>query len=213
MARWMVSLGLCVACAVLVLVGPAERTLGAGIRAVYVHVSWVWAGLALGITFTFTSLAAAIVDARRFYGALNRVYAFTVAYLALGLLGSFVAARINWGAIAWDEPRTVAMIRVVLALGVAWPITALLDEQARYRQAALSAVMLACLAWLGVAPRALHPDAPVTDSEAWGMRSVFYGLTLGWLVLAGTWSWPYGAREDREQSPGRPSSSPPSQRL
>ena len=181
------------ACGVAALVAgfaPEERALGAGIRAVYVHVSWVWAGLALALAFAFASISVAVVGAARFVGPLDRTYGAALLYLLLGLLASFVAAYVNWGMIVWQEPRTLAVIRIVLALAFAWVVTRALGGRFRIRLAALSAVVVACVGWLYVVPRVLHPVDPVQRSSSIAMQLTFYGLTGLWLALAAVWIWP-----------------------
>lgn len=169
---------------------PTESTLGDGIRAVYVHVSWTWAGLALAAVFAFGSVAAAIVGQRRFERPLHRAYGFAFVYLALGMLSSFVAAHQNWGAIAWTEPRTQALIRVLLVLAFAWPVAWLLRAHPRIRLASLATVVVVSVGWLYVVPRVLHPEAPVGTSDSVTMKAVFYGLTVAWLAIAALWITP-----------------------
>jgi hypothetical protein len=175
--------------AALVCVAPAERTLGAGIRWVYVHVGLVWAGtLALGIAASVG--AAATVTARR---DLERwvwaVWQAGLAAFALGVVFSMIAARINWGAVFLEEPRMAASLRFLACAAI---IHVLAGWVARPRvTGALAVLTFGLLLWqVGSAPLVLHPRDPVRTATSSAIQWTFAGsfaiaaaLTL-WTVLA-----------------------------
>ncbi|MFK7991970.1 MAG: hypothetical protein AB8I08_38490 [Sandaracinaceae bacterium] len=172
---------------VVVLNAPAERTLGTGIQSVYVHVSLTWAGLALAAGFVFAATAAAIASPARFTAPLDRMYGSAVALLLMGLVASFIAASTNWGAIQWTEPRTLAVVKVLIGMSGAWVIVRPLSSRPRFRLGALATVTATLLGWLYLVPRVLHPEAPVGSSGVSAIKAVFYGLTTLWLLVAAMW--------------------------
>ena len=186
---WLIPAAAIVAAALLVLTAPAERTLGDGIRVVYVHVALTWAG-AVGL------VAAGLVGGALAFTGREWLRPWMAAvgwvgwgfYLA-GFLVSMGAAQVNWGgvnALFWREPRTVGAIQVlavaliVLVLGgwLRWPRV----------QGALNAVLAAFVAWssLGTTTFILHPSAAVGASSE-GVQARFAAVFL-LSCLGGAWS-------------------------
>jgi len=126
--------------AVLVWLAPAERTLGGGIRSVYVHVGLVW-------------------------------------------------ARINWGAVALNEPRMAASLRF-LALALIAQVIAAWDARPR-TIAAFAVATAVLLAWdVGGARLVMHPHDPIRTATSsaiqWTFASSFAlaAALVTWTVIA-----------------------------
>lgn len=172
------------AIAVLTVFGPIERTLGANLKLVLLHGAWVWTGK---LAFGAAALAglAAILWRRgwleRLTWALGWVgLAFWLTYLPLSLL----VMKLNWGGIAWDEPRW----RIPFAFGVAGLLLQIAFALFNVlRLTALGNVLFGIALWaaLGGAENFLHPDSPVFGGGSVGIQ-VFFGLLLLFcLLLAG----------------------------
>jgi len=106
---------LLVAAAGFTLLGPAEKSLGANVRVVYLHGAWVWAALAC-------FLAAAVLGAiglilrgeslHRWSRALGRSgLFFWITYLPI----SMWAMQTNWNGLFLAEPRW--RLAIVFAVG------------------------------------------------------------------------------------------------
>lgn len=189
MRRWWTPLALTLLGATVALLAPAERTLGDGIRWVYVHVGLVWAGsLALGVAAAGGGVLL-VTGRPRLDATVRAVWWAGLAAFALGVAFSMVAARINWGAVALEEPRMAAALRflavaVIAAVAGAWI--------ARPRVTAVLAIAtFALLVWdVGGAQLVMHPRDPVRTATSVAIQATFAlcfviatALTA-WLALA-----------------------------
>jgi hypothetical protein len=187
--RWWVPTALVAAGAAVALAAPEERTLGDGIRWVYVHVGLVWAGsLALALA-AVGGVVLAVTGRPRLEGWVRALWWAGLGAFALGVGFSMVAASVNWGAVALDEPRMAASLRflaisALIAVAGAWI--------ARPRvTGALAVVTFALLAWdVGGAELVMHPHDPIRRATSVAIQATF-GLCFAvaaaltaWLVLA-----------------------------
>lgn len=165
-------LGLALLAAGVVAFSPVERTLGAGIRWVYVHVALTWTGLTglalaagVGGWVAATGRAAALPWAR----ALLLV---GLAFFAAGAAMSVLAAWVNWGGIALDEPRMTANLQI-LAAGVGVFLLAPGLRGPRWQGLAL--VGLLVFGWLALSftPLVLHPRSPIATSTSPAIQATF----------------------------------------
>ena len=171
--------------AVVVGMAPTERTLGDGIRVVYVHVALIWTGmlgLALGGILGLVLLLSARQETARWLAPLGRI-AFGF-YLASSLV-SLVAQQVNWGGISWNEPRTGAMLQL-LAVALIVQILSGWVQDGRI-QGGLHAFLGLFLLWSWrTTPLQLHPENPVGTSTSATIPLVFYGL-FALSAVAATW--------------------------
>ncbi len=164
---------------------PDEKTMGAGIKPVYVHVALTWAGM-LGLLLAgIMGLAVLLTNRQGWHDWMETIFWVSLIYFMLGVVVSFVAAKVNWGAIDLQEPRTVAGLQfsaialIVKIVGGWFPWNRL--------RALLNVLLLAVLWWTTAsAPLVLHPAQPVRDAGSTGIQLGFALLT-GLMVLAGGW--------------------------
>lgn len=169
--------------ALLALLGPEERSLGAHVRIVYMHGAWVitaelafLAAAATGIAALLTRRAAL----HRWSAALGRTgIVFWIAYLPLSLW----AMQANWNGLFLAEPRfrlalTFAVVGVLLQvglglIGVPWLIS-------------LANIIFTVVLFVAFAtvPNVLHPPAsPIFSSGLWNVILFFIALNvLAWLA-------------------------------
>ncbi len=177
---------------------PAERQLGDGVKVVLVHVSLVWVGAALMAASALTAIAALLGVARaarwaRICGVLG------VVTYGLGVGMSMVAALVNWGGIAWAEPRLRASFHFLAAAVI---VHALSGVRPRLREALLLG-LAAFFVWTLLAPELqMHPGRAIKNAEAIGIKVAF----AGWVALMGALSLvvardvgPVLAPRDRDQ--------------
>jgi hypothetical protein len=169
--------------ALLALLGPEEKSLGAHVRIVYLHGAWV-------LTAEIAFLAAATVGLvalltrrmalHRWSAALGRTgIVFWLAYLPLSLR----AMQANWNGLFLAEPRfrlavTFAVVGVLLQIGL-WLIRlAWLTSLANVIFAVVLFVAFATV------PDVLHPPAsPIFSSGLWNVILFFVTLNLlAWLA-------------------------------
>ncbi len=164
---------------------PPERTLGTGIRPVYVHVGLIWTGMigliGAGLVGGWL-LATGQACARRWARATGWVAS---AFFLAGLLVSMWASQVNWGGVFLAEPRYLTNFAVLLAALV----VQLLAELPLFSSRVLGGLYLmvagALLLSLRVTPLILHPANPVRASNALPIQLTFAGFFLLFLAAAG----------------------------
>lgn len=181
---------------------PIERTLGAGVRLVYLHGAWVWAGK---VAFALAGLAGLIglIMVRR--------VSWQLASLALGRTGlvlwltylplSLLVQQLNWGGIFWDEPRW----RIPLAFGIAGALLqaglAIIDN---LRLTSLANLGFGAALWyfLGTIENVLHPDSPIFTSGSLRIQVFFSLLVLLSIGFGGLLAWLFYRDERKRERPG-----------
>jgi hypothetical protein len=158
----------------IVSLAPTERTLGSGIRVVYVHVALIWTGI-LGLGAAgLLGLATAVFPHPALLRWLRAISWVGFGFFVAGTAVSLWAEVVNWGAIFWQEPRTAAILQVVAAgvivqVAQAWRLNARL-------LGLLHLALAGFMFWAMGGELVLHPGDPVGASDAWGIRFTFYGL-------------------------------------
>jgi len=182
--KW-IAIGLVVALAVVAVLtwlGPVEKVLGENLRLVLLHGAWVWAGK---IAFALSGLAGLLYLAFRrpwqhdaSQALAHTGLVFWLTYLPMSVL----IQQINWGGIAWQEPR----FRIPLAFGVA----AVLLQIAvglfnTHWLTALVNLVFASALWVALrgAENFLHPNSPVFGGNSVRIQSHFLLLLAAALVV------------------------------
>ena len=163
-------------------IGPAEKSLGANVRVVYLHGVWVWAALAGFITASGLGLAGLIARQERFHhwsrAAGRTGLFFWITYLPISLW----AMETNWNGLFLAEPRwrlalAFAAGGLVLQAGIA------MLEDPMWASAANLVYGLALLFALQNTEQVMHPASPIMQSNAWRIQ-VFFGGLLSLTLLA-----------------------------
>ena len=178
-------LAVLIVAALIVIFGPDERTLGNGIKSVYVHVPLTVIGR-LALTLTGIFGAVALLTARASISRIAQIVGWTgLALLSAGFMVSLYSSYDNWGAIFWDEPRTKAVMQVI-ALTLIVQVLVSWRPPVRVR-GLLHALMTIGMTWLLTnADLVLHPENPITTSNATDIQITFSVLILLCLASA-TW--------------------------
>jgi heme exporter protein C len=174
---WLVALCIAAAAIVLLLM-PAEKTLGQVIKIVYLHGALSRAGmiglLAAGATaavFLVTGQPRASAWAR---GLLLSGWGFWTAHFIV----SMPATRLTWGPwIAWGEPRVTMTLQVIAAGLVVIVVTYLVGNERFSAAAAL--LLAAALAVMAVNTGVLrHPLDPIGASPSTSLRLIYLLLLI-----------------------------------
>lgn len=183
---WLIPILLLAVMAIIVVMSPEERTLGARIKIVYVHVAFVWSGLAgilISGLLSFTVFSQ--LFARRLEKVLPILNLVAVICFGIGFLMSIAAAKINWGAVAWTEPRMISSSRII-AMAVIVQVLVFIVANIRFR-AGFYIVLLIFTVWTSATIKnAIHPDNPIFSSASNSFAIVILSLT-GIVVLLGLW--------------------------
>jgi hypothetical protein len=166
-------------------VSPPEKTLGSGIRSVYIHVGLSVAG-ALGILVAgLLGLVAAAFGRPTPQKWSNTIAWVGVAFFIAGFVASVIAAHINWGAFFWQEPRTVSALRII-ALGLIVQTIGVWNVPYRL-QGLLTTALAVFLYWaLETTPLVLHPRNAARDSTSQTIQLIFLAV-LVLCLLASAW--------------------------
>ncbi|MBZ0298174.1 MAG: hypothetical protein K8J31_00430 [Anaerolineae bacterium] len=173
--------------ALVVVLAPQEKTLGPGIKSVYVHVAFTWTGM-LGLTLTGLLGVGALVTGRPRIQRWGQTLGWVaIALFATGLALSMLAAQINWGGIFWSEPRTTMALQIVsMAL-----IVQILNSwiQPVRVKGVLHILAALFMTWrIMTTELILHPQSPILNSDSISIQLTFATLFLlvvtaaGWLV-------------------------------
>lgn len=182
---WVVLIILVALMGVTVWFSPNEKTMGTGIKSVYVHVAFTWAGMLGLLLASIMGLFVLVRESNHWYNWMESTFWVSLVYLLMGVLVSFVAAKINWGAIDLKEPRVVANMQFLAVALIAKIIGGWVPW--RRIQALLNVILLFVFGWLTVAaPLVLHPEQPVRNAGSVGIQLTFAILTV-LMVLAGYW--------------------------
>ncbi|MFQ6116178.1 MAG: hypothetical protein ACE5NG_19115 [bacterium] len=177
-----------VAAGILVLFGPEEKTLGSGIKVVYIHVASIWAGMIGLFLAGVLGIGVLIFPNRNLQAWTHTVAGVALASFAVGVGLSIVAAKINWGAAFWNEPRMVASLRF---LAVALLVQILNSWLPWYRLRGFLSVSLGTfLMWsiLGP-PLVLHPKSPIRESSSLAIQLTFLGMFILCCLVVAWFVW------------------------
>jgi magnesium-transporting ATPase (P-type) len=162
-----------------------ERTLGAGIRIVYLHVALTWTGMLGLYAAALLGLPGAIWDRRRLVRWAQAAGQVGAIFFAVSLAVSLLAGRVNWGGLAWREPRTYAMLQVLAATMIILVLQSWLqDTRLRGLLALFPSLLLTWSVW--ATPLQLHPQNPIGTSPSLAIRLTFYAL-FALFALAAAW--------------------------
>ncbi len=185
---WLLLSGLLTSAFFLLYLAPEEATLGTGIRAVYIHVSLTWTGMA-GLALAGLLGLAVLISANEKLARLMHTFGWVAFgfYLA-GIIMSAIASWVNWGGVFWQEPRmaaalnSLAVATIILILSMWVPVVRI--------RGFLQAVIPVVITYITYsAPLVLHPDNPIRSSEATGIQVAFVGLFLLCSAIAAWIIW------------------------
>ncbi len=183
-----VPLVLLLGVALMIIFAPEERTLGSGIRSVYLHVGLIWAGLFGFVVTAVLGLGVLLTEKRPWQRWLLHVSWVALGFYAAGIFMSMVASADNWGAVFLQEPRmaaslnglAIATILLVVGSWQPWP---------RLR-GAMAASIIFVLLWLNLrAELVLHPPNPIANSNATPIQLTFLLVTVLFILLASWLVW------------------------
>jgi hypothetical protein len=175
--RFRLWIGLCIVLAALVLLlMPAEKTIGQVIKIVYLHGALSRAGM-LGFILAGVLGSAYLIRPRQVLGQWSRALLISGwAFWTANFLVSMPATRLTWGPwIAWGEPRVTMTLQVIAAGLLVILVTGLLKDM----RFAAAANLLFAIAFVVLAARTgvlRHPLDPIGSSPSGLLRLVYLVL-------------------------------------
>jgi hypothetical protein len=168
------------------LLSPAEATLGWLMKLVFLHGTWVWAGILIYGLASLAGLAgfAALLAGRSaIWARLSQTFGWTGLFFWLTYLPmSMIVTYLSWGGFFFAEPRwriplTFAIGGILLQAG--------LYVMGDLRLTTLGNLIFGAALWASVlnVESVLHPDSPVSNSGSALIQVVFIGMLLLALIF------------------------------
>lgn len=184
-SAWIIPLLILAATVILLSRAPSEATIGGGIHIVYIHVAFIWTGMAGLLVAALLGLVVVATNRPAVHGWMATTAWVSLAFFAVGVGTSLIAEQVNWGGIAWREPRTFANLNL-LALATILIVGGSLAGRPRI-QAGLYLALAVALIWITATTELqLHPAGAVSSSTSGAIQFTFYGL-FALCLLAGSW--------------------------
>lgn len=186
--RWLL-LGLIIIFQLLVLlVAPEEKTLGLGIKPVYLHVSLTWAGMLLLAVSVILGIVVLLGGNSKVAVWLDQVLNSGFVMYGIGFVVSMYASVINWGGVPFNEPAVRQALSFLIIGVVLWLFSKSIGA-VRFRGGIglLAAGML--LLATESSQSILHPESPVNSSPL-SIKSTFY-IMFGLAVFLSIWMLDY----------------------
>ncbi len=198
--RWLpwILLGALIAVgAAILFVAPNEKTMGAGIKPVYVHVAFSWVGVVGILLAGGMGLLLLVRDSKKLFWWMEVVSWIGLVWFLAGIVLSFLAAKANWGGIFLAEPRTAAGLKFIAIALIAKTVVEWLPWR---KLGALVNIALVGVLWLTTfsAPLILHPKDPIRTATSVGIQTTF-GAMFVVVLLFGVWvAWMIRRRQSHD---------------
>jgi len=184
--NWTLLVILLALCAGLLRLAPAEQTLGQTIKLVYLHGALIRASL---IAFAAAGVLGILwlITIRAFI--LSWMIAVQRAALVVWIVcifSSLIVTYAAWGvAVAWGEPRVIAILRVSLAVLIIFIVTSLmrLPVLTAAGNIALAIISIFVIQTAGVV---LHPTNPIGESSSLLIQGYYVAIVLVICAIAAT---------------------------
>jgi hypothetical protein len=188
---WPLFAACLLAAAVILILLPAEKTLGQVIKIVYLHGALSRAGMVGFILAAIAGLAYLVARRPALIHWSQGLMWSGWAFWAVHFIVSMPATRLTWGPwIAWGEPRVVMTLQVLVAGLVVILVSWLLQNS--YFTAAANLLFGGAFLLLAVNTGVLrHPLDPIGTSPSLEFRLVYAGLlvpVIGAMLLV-AWRW------------------------
>ena len=181
-SSWLLLGAIMLAAGALLLLAPAEATIGSGIRIVYLHVALIWTGMLVLIFAGLLGLVVLLTGHCVLAEWMQVVAWVGLAFFAAGVITSLAAEIVNWGGIAWREPRTAANVNLLALAVIVQVVNSWLPagwSASGRLQGALNGLLAAAVIWTTMTTEVqLHPASAVGNATSRAIQLTFYGLFL-----------------------------------
>jgi hypothetical protein len=181
-AKKLSFLGILLAQIIVLWVSPEERTLGVGIKPVYLHVSFTWVGMFLLYLTGLVGVVVLISGHDRSTLWLKRTLTLGVVFFTVGFFISLFASLVNWGGVPFREPKVISALNILVVSGVIWILSRWVTQNRII--GFLSFIPPVFMVFREEGSRmVLHPDNPVNTSPD-AIKFSFYAMFFLAVLLA-----------------------------
>ena len=192
--NWLLLVFILIAQLIVLWISPEERTLGVGIKPVYLHVSLTWTGMLLLAVSGFLGFGVAISTDEKMASWLKSIYTVGFGIFGAGFLVSLYASVVNWGGVPFREPRVITALNIFVVAAVVWVLTRWIPRKRLNGLLSIVPVVFMVMT-VKSSTTVLHPDNPVQSSPN-GIKYAFYGMFMLALLLAGWWVFTLRKKEN-----------------
>ncbi|MDW7675336.1 MAG: hypothetical protein SCK28_12465 [Bacillota bacterium] len=175
-------IGLGILIIIILIVAPAEKTLGESVKLVYLHGAVTKASFYL---FYLTALAGTIY----LFTQRDKVYVFmficqkiTTLYWIIGFIVSTIAMGVIWESFYWQEPRFIMFVGIAILAGAN-----LLLSTAKLNNNIIAGfnIFLAAIVWYlsKIVGRIMHPIDPIGTSTSQSIKMYYLALIVVILLM------------------------------
>jgi hypothetical protein len=181
-AKKLSFLGIILAQIIVLWISPEERTLGVGIKPVYLHVSFTWVGMLLLYLTGLVGVFVVISGHDRSTLWLKIILTLGVFFFTMGFIISVFASLVNWGGVPFREPKVLSALNMLVVSGVIWIVSRWVTQNRIIGFLSFIPPVFMIFQEEG-SPLVLHPDNPVNTSSD-GIRFTFYAMFFLAILLA-----------------------------
>jgi hypothetical protein len=183
-ARWWLLALIVILQITILAISPEEKTIGIGIKPVYLHVSLTWTGMILLLINAILGLVVLVSGREKFAGWQRSFLLSALWFYGIGFLISMYASWLNWGGIPFQEPRIQGAINVLVSAIAVWVLREIWNSPRIH--GIFGWIPVAFMLMSGRSSRmVLHPDNPVVSSPL-SIRLTFL-MMFGLAIMLSIW--------------------------
>jgi hypothetical protein len=183
-SRWILA-ALIIAAGLVLWLSPEERTLGQGIKIVYVHVAVTWTSMVGFVIMGLLGIGVLVYEREDIRLWMNTTGLVSSFGWVLSIILSMWASEVNWGGVPLGEPRYIATFNL-LAVIIIVQVILLWIPPIRLR-GLIGTVPAVFLIFSVLGSRLiLHPTNAIRATASLGIRFSFYSMFVLVMFIA-TW--------------------------
>jgi len=105
---------LIIAIAIITKISPAEKTLGDLVKTIYIHAALIWASIIMFSAAGLLGLGFCFSGKDSLYQWSSATEYIAISIWSINFLFSLVLMSLIWGGIAWNEPRTLMSLTILI---------------------------------------------------------------------------------------------------
>ena len=179
--------GIIVAILLLILAGliyfsPTDASLGQAVKAVYLHGAVTWASLIMIMMMGVAGTIYLLWSNEHWFDLASRSHRLGTLFWVINFFIWVPLSQYAWNNI-FAEPRAVASVWAMLALGVGYVLSLLLNNK-KVLAALYAATGLGIIVAFSAIQRMLHPLDPIGGSEGLQIKAFFVGILIVTFAIA-----------------------------